>query len=368
SIYSNQSTQSMPPSSFDTCTTSTDTLLVADLSLSDVLTIVKKLPSKSSVDLDGLSYNIIKKGGYPLWYRLYQLFSHSLKLCCIPSAWKLAAVTPIHKSGSKLEITNFRPISVTSCCSRILERIVNSKIVTYLNENRKLLNSQHGFCPGKSTDTILLEFYDYVTYNLDKNKLVDCVYFDYRKAFDTVPHDVLLSRIFDIGIRGNLLEWLSSFLTDRSQKVRISSSFSHRVCVSSGVIQGSVLGPTLFNIFINKIDSSLQYYKILKYADDIRIYLCSNKNASDVSDLHSKLQKDIDNLVQWSSNSGMSFNTNKCFSVSFGSSNFPRTYAICNTPIPLKNTFTDLGVKVSSPLSFKVKQRSKVKYKHIFQI
>ena len=323
-----------------------------EISIDDIKNVLDKIPTKQSVDSDGLSYLILKKGGIPLYLRLLPVFSLSLEVSKVPSSWKVACVTPIFKNGSRQQVNNYRPISVTSCCSRVLERIINNKIVDFLTRQSLLLDTQHGFRFGFSTDTVLLYFYDYVTEYLDKNLIVDSIFFDFKKAFDSVPHSILLSRLLKHGIHGKVFAWIKDFISSRFQVVRIAYSTSRPLPVQSGVIQGSVLGPTLFNIFLNEIDHVIMHCKVLKYADDIRIYLSSSKSISDLSDLQFKIQSDINNIVSWSNASGMSFNINKCFSASFGSSPSKRNYFISDSVIPYKEDFTDLGLRVHSPLSF----------------
>ena len=230
--------------------------------------------------------------------------------------------------------------------------MINRKIVDYLNSNNLIVNSQHGFQAGKSTDTILLSFYDYVTDCLDRNKVIDAIFFDFQKAFDTIPHNVLINKLLSFGFRGQALHWIKDFLSNRHQRVRIGNVCSRSLPVTSGLIQGSVLGPTLFNIFINDIDTRLKHSSILKYADDIRIFNSSPKQLSELLNLKIQTQNDIDSLVRWASDSGMTFNVEKCFSVSFGSSDFLRTYSIDNTVIPVLSSFKDLGILVNSSLSF----------------
>ena len=328
------------------------TLSVIPLTVDDVVQVIRKLPLKSSVDADNLSYKILKNGGFHIAYHIFHLFSLSLELSRVPSSWKCAIIKPIFTKGSKLTVTNYRPINVTSCCSRILERIINTRIIAFLSANDLISQSQHGFLKGKSTDTILIRFYDFVTNAIDQNLLVDSIFFDFRKAFDTVPHSELLSRIHSVGIRGPLLAWITNFLSNRSQKVCIGHSFSRSLPVGSGVIQGSVLGPTLFNIFTNDHDNSFRHCNILKYADDIRIYLAANKSQLSLLDMQRRLQEDIDNLVTWSLHSGLKLNVEKCFSVSFGRHISTRSYVISNCSIPRKTEFSDLGLSVYSSINF----------------
>ena len=324
-----------------------------DLQFDDLRKVLSKLPPKTSIDSDGLSYCLIKNGGPVLCSRLYQLFSLSLELSRIPSSWKTALISPIFKKGSKDCVSNYRPISVTSCCSRVLERVVARKIFEYLRIQNRILSSQHGFWAGRSTDTALVKFYDFVTENMDSSRVVDCIFFDFRKAFDTVPHDLLLSRLYSSGLRGPILSWIKDFVSFRAQRVRIGSSISGSLPVPSGVIQGSVLGPTLFTIFVNEIDKCLKHCNILKYADDMRIFLSSSKDALNICLLERRIQEDIDALVQWATESKMSFNLDKCFFVSFGRHNTSRSYSVCGSPLLYKNRYVDLGIKVDLPFSFK---------------
>ena len=315
--------------------------------------VIDSLQPKKSVDADNLSYLILKNGGQPVIFRLFQMFSVSLETSRIPLSWKTAIVTPIFKKGSKLLVSNYRPVSVTSCCSRILERIVKNKISNFLVTEDKISNSQHGFVAGKSTDTALIKFYDFVTKYVDQGQVVDAIFFDFEKAFDSVPHNLLLSRLHSIGIRNNVLSWLTDFLSNRYQKVKINNSVSSSLPVKSGVIQGSVLGPTLFNIFVDSVDNALQNCHILKYADDTKIF-CSAKNSiDDIRTMQGKIQRDISNIFSWTSTSGLRLNIDKCFSISFGRSDVMRNYTISDRPIPCKSLFSDLGVVVQSPFSFK---------------
>ena len=195
------------------------------LTVEDVFKVLRYLPPKTSIDADGLSYKILKEGGSSLGLQLFQLFSLSLETSRIPSSWKAAIVTPIFKKGSKLLVSNYRPVSVTSCCSLVLERIVKNNITNFLLKEHKITDSQHGFTTGKSTDTILIKFYDYVTNCVDRGLVVDSIFFDFRKAFDTVPHNVLLLRLHSLGIRGSILSWFTDFFRTEVKQLKSSIPF-----------------------------------------------------------------------------------------------------------------------------------------------
>ena len=314
---------------------------------------LSNLQPKTSIDVDGLSYKILKNGGRAVSHYLAQLYSLSLELCRIPASWKTAIVTPLFKTGDKTLAQNYRPVSVTSCCARVFERIINAAINDHLRTNNIIAHTQHGFQEGKSTDTALLQFYNYVSHCNDNRVIVDSVFFDFSKAFDTVPHHVLLRRLETAGIRAPLLHWIDNFLSDRFQKVRVGNFYSSPLPVTSGVIQGSVLGPTFFSIFVDDVDQCLEYCNIVKFADDFRIFLsCSG---SDPSLSRQNMQADINNLVQWAAESGMAFNVSKSFSATFDRSRhpiIPCSFLIGDELIPHRECFRDLGVTVTTPLSF----------------
>ena len=180
-------------------------------------------------------------------------------------------MTPIHKSGPRNKCSNFRPIAITSCVGRIMERVIYRSILEYFESNATLQSTQHGFIPGYSIETAGITFLDLLTRSVDTGKLADAVFLDYAKAFDTVPHSLLLEKLRDHGVAGILLSWISDYLQGRTQVVKINNSFSDPTPIQSGVFQGSVLGPLLFVVFIDDIDSCVSNSAIVKYADDWKL-------------------------------------------------------------------------------------------------
>ena len=173
----------------------------------------------------------------------------------MPEVWKQAFVTPIHKKGERCKAENYCPISLTSTIGKILESIIRDQIYQHLTTNDLLVHNQHGFISGRSCTTQLFHAMDYWTSSLDNNIPVDILYLDFRKAFDTVPHCRLFIKLAAYGIRGKLLDWIKSFLTNRQQKVVLNGASSEWSRVYSGVPQGSILGLLLFNIYVNDIQS-----------------------------------------------------------------------------------------------------------------
>jgi hypothetical protein len=315
-----------------------------------VYTFVRKLPASSSCDMDGLCYLILKKGGMYLAAKLAFLFNRLLKEGAIPDSWRRVMVTPIFKAGPRNQFANYRPVAISSCISRLMERIVVSAIMRFSVDNQLLIPSQHGFRPGFSTETAGIEFLDFITKTLDQRLCVDIAFLDYSRAFDTVPHNILCSKLHRYGISGNLLSWISDFLAERRQVVRIIETLSDTKNIASGVIQGSVLGPLLFLIYTNDLDQTIDFSRIIKYADDIKLFQafpCHDKDTA------SKLQHDLNKIELWSTQNGLSLNTNKTKIMNFGNRNPCNSYSIGNTPLERVDVFKDLGILISSPYGFK---------------
>ena len=272
------------------------------------------------------------------------IFNLSLKLKQVPSDWKHANVAPIFKKGDKFDPGNYRPISLTSQVCKILESILRDNIVNHLTSHSLLLQSQHGFTKGRSCLTNLLLFLEDVTKAIDEGKPMDVVYLDFSKAFDKVPHQRLLHKIDSHGIGGNVAAWIREWLHSRKQKVVLNGEHSKLQEVLSGVPQGSVLGPTLFLIFVNDIDTTISSH-IQKFADDCKVYLSVPSEVEIAT-----LQQDISNLCQWSKDWQMVFNVKKCKVLRVGHNNVHHGYSINGEVLQSVTEETDLGVIISNDL------------------
>ncbi len=262
-------------------------------------------PNKASGP-DGISPRVLKQLSREIAPIVTIIFRKSLSSGVVPSDWKSAYVAPVFKKGRKYDAINYRPISLTSICCKIMEHIVVSHIMNHGDRHSILYKLQHGFRRCLSCETQLIDFVDDITKNLDDNKQTDIIVMDFAKAFDKVNHSLLLHKLDHYGIRGEVNRWLESFLTNRSQQVVVGGEKSDSVPVGSGVPQGSVLGPSLFLFYINDIQARL-HSKVRLFADDTIIYLVITSPAD-----AAKLQEDLDLLSLWEERWMMSFHPDKC--------------------------------------------------------
>ena len=238
---------------------------------------------------------------------LHFIFEQSLNTGDLPAEWTLANVAPIFKKGSKLQAVNYRPVSLTCISCKLFEHIVCKHILGHLEDHEILTDLQHGFRSGRSCETQLITtFHDIASAYNKKGSQIDIAVLDFSKAFDTVPHDGLLSKLKHYGIDDKIWLWISNFLKQRKQRVVVDGIQSDLVTVDSGVPQGTVLGPILFLLHINDLPSVISS-KVRLFADDCLVYR-EIKNRQD----QIALQKDLNLLENWGSKWGMRFNAAKC--------------------------------------------------------
>ena len=324
--------------------------------LHKILKTLQNLNGNTAMGPDNIHPLLLKNCATQLAYPLHIIFTRALDEGLLPSDWKSSMVIPIFKKGVRYDPLNYRPISLTSVCGKVFERILCEHLTTYLESNSILSPDQFGFRASRSTSDQLLLVYDYVSKHMDDGGVVDVILFDFSKAFDVVVHSLLLSKLQYLGIDGQILQSIHSFLTNRSMRVRVFNQLSTAKPVLSGVPQGSVLGPLLFLVYINSICSSLSCrYKI--FADDLKIYACVRyPNKPSLAPSSSNVvQGDINELYSTASSWGLYMNVKKCavlrFTRSFANPS-PPTYSLNGTPIPCVESSSDLGVLIDTGLKF----------------
>ena len=344
SVFITEDTSSLPTPVAMFTKSNNEKLRIDEISEDDINQHLRNLDPNKSTGADKISSRLLRECKEELRLPLKILFNRSLSEGIVPSHWKCANVTPIFKKGNKSEAGNYRPISLTSVVIKILEKIIRDKITAFLDKFRLILNTQHGFRNNRSCLTNLLEFFNYIFSNYDERIPSDIIYLDFRKAFDTVPHERLLIKLKAHGIGDKLCAWIKSWLTNRKQRVVINGEASDWLKVTSGVPQGSVLGPLLFLIYINDLDCGITS-KISKFADDTKL----GGKVVTRNDCEA-IQRDLDNLSAWSRKWLLNFNGDKCKVMHVGQNNIKYSYKLQEKNLLKVTEEKDLGVIVRSDL------------------
>ena len=326
---------------------SSELLKIENVTIEDVRVAIKSLNGTLTAGHDQLPAFLIKDCAFHLAPAIQLILNLILKNNSYPNCWKISKITPVFKNGNKSDISNYRPVSLLSNLSKIFESIIHRRLLTHLSSIISI--SQHGFMPGRSTTTNLLQICQFVSSALDRRSQVDVIYTDLSKAFDSICHKRLIMKLNRLNFHSSLVLLISSYLGNRSFYVTYNGfSSTHHKC-SSGVPQGSILGPFLFLLYINDLISSINC-PILAYADDIKIF-SEIKDISDCIALQSSLEK-IDN---WSKCNGLHLNINKCAVVRYSKCrikvNF--NYSVDSTDLKVVSEVKDLGVIFDQTLSFR---------------
>ena len=319
------------------------TSIIGDLEITEenVKSLLIKLDKSKSMGPDGVHPKLLstlaKNSEFVTSITL--LFKKCFETSSIPSQWKTANVRALHKKGSKTDPSNYRPISLTCIICKVYEKLIRTHILEHVAD--KITRKQHGFTIGKSCLSNLLESVDFINDMLAKGECVDIFYLDFQKAFDTVPHYRLLEKLSFFGITDKTLLAVKDFLSNRTFNVVVGNQKSESHPVSSGIPQGSVLGPLLFVLYINDLPDGLLSCVSL-FADDLKMYAsAANKDT---------IQNDLNMLVIWQDKWLLKFNTKdlKCKVLHIGKGNPCNQYYLEDSLLPIVLTEKDLGVLVSN--------------------
>lgn len=283
---------------------------------------------------------------------LTRLINSSFETGVFPHQLKIAKVVPIHKGGSKTDVSNYRPISLLSSFSKIFEKIMHKRVSNFLENNNILYDMQYGFRSGRSCEHAILKAKNEILAALSKKQIAMLLLIDFSKAFDLVDHDILLEKLHNYGIRGIAHKWFQSYLHNREQFVNISGNHSTQQRLKYGVPQGSILGPLLFIIYINDIPNVSKLVKFILYADDANIIITGD-SISEISEIYGELSRA---LSTWVGTNELVLNIKKTnymlFSRSRDSSYSSFTPKFNNIPIERKTVARFLGVLIDEKLTW----------------
>ena len=296
-----------------------------------VLKLLNALSINKATGLDGIPSRFVRDSASIIVSPLTHIINLSIIQGVVPDDLKIARVVPLFKKNDKTEVGNYRPVSILSIISKVVEKVVYEQIETYLDEKKLLYDFQSGFRGRFSTDTCLIHLTDFIKFEMDKGNLVGMVLLDLQKAFDTVDHGILLMKMEALGFNQDIIRWFRSYLSDRKQLVDVSGILSSSSTISCGVPQGSILGPLLFLIYVNDMSGAINN-KLLLYADDSAILVADKK----ISTIESLLQNELEVISEWLVDNKLSLHLGKTESILFGSKSRLRSQS--NLRISCKGT------------------------------
>lgn len=307
SSYQQPSSQLNPHSFFITPTTE-----------NEIIQVVKNLKNKKSSGIDNFTVSCIKYISREIAPVLTHIINLSFEHGIFPEKLKICSVVPIYKKVSSIKLDNIRPISLVSVFSKILEKIMKTRLINFLDRLKFHSNFQFGFMKGKSTEEAILSVTDRIYSSMNSKEKATGLFIDFKKAFDLVDHSVLLTKLERTGVRGNALKWFSSFLNNRTQQVKVSNILSSPLIVKAGVPQGSVISANLFLVFINDLLQLPFHGQISAFADDIALFY----SYTDSFNAWQMISEDLNTIRNWCFINKMQVNVSKTKYVNFSHNSF----------------------------------------------
>ncbi len=329
------------------------TIFLNETDPGEVASLIHKLDVTKSGDIYDINPRLVKDAGPSLATNLSIIFNLSLQSGTFPQLLKTAKVIPVYKAESKMLASNYRPISLLPIIGKLLEKIIFARLTSFIQKYSILFKRQYGFQTGKSTEHAHIDIQNSILNSLEKKETPCCLFLDFAKAFDTVNHSILLQKLNHYGIRGNALQLLESYLTDREQCVQVNNTISDFDFIKHGVPQGSILGPLLFLLYINDIAESSPLLDFYLFADDTTIFLSD----SDTARLEQTLNTELAHVSSWLIANKLSLNVGKSNILLFRQSNKqpppPINITIDGLPVDEKEHAKYLGIIIDNKLNFK---------------
>ena len=324
-----------------------------EIEIKDVLSKLQRISCDSNNDVLGFDSRLLLACRDVITPVLTKLFNASLSRSIVIDDWKFARVSPVYKNkGDISEMANYRPISVIGHIAKVFESIIHKQLLNYFTLNNFITNDQSAYLASHNTQTALHRVIDDCIDNVSSKTFTGICSFDIRKCFDSIDHDLLLTKVQFYGIKENTLEWFKSYLSERNQVVKLNNELSEKQIVTTGVPQGSVLGPLLFVIFVNDISQHVGTATTNLYADDTLIY-CSGDTIANVQE---ELQNSIDNVYEWYRRNNIVINTEKsCTMVVRSRRNVPNCAIdiyVDNCQIKQVDVMNYLGLEIDEALTW----------------
>ncbi len=330
----------------------TSSMFLMPTDVIEVKETISAMKDGKSAGHDQFSTKIIKLTIDELVEPLVYIINSSLTIGCVPDDMKVAKVIPIYKKDDNHYFSNYRPISLLSIFSKLLEKIMAKRLLSFLSKHNVLIPQQFGFRTAHSTELALAYLIHKLTKKMENKEFIIGVFLDLSKAFDTVDHTILLHKLELHGVRGNAYNWFNSFIVERKQYVHYQNISSGMQIITCGVPQGSVLGPILFTLYINDLVHASSALELLLFADDTNVF-CSDKN---LQHLTLKINTELQKLSIWFASNKLSLNISKTNYMIIKPYQrrieFEHRIELCGHPIKRVSRVKFLGVLLSDSLSW----------------
>ena len=284
-----------------------DSLYLNPVTEEEIFKLIKDEKRDKACGFDNISINFVKDVAHHLLKPITCIFNCSLSTGIFPQDLKTARVIPLFKAGDPEVFSNYRPVSILPCFSKLLEKVFHNRLSEYVNVNKMLFNGQYGFRKNCSTTFALLDLMEDITKAIDDKKFTVGLFIDLKKAFDTIDHEILLKKLYFYGVRGTAYNWIESYLSSRFQYCCYNSVSSAKLPISCGVPQGSILGPLLFILYINDMANVSTLLKFIIFADDTNIFY-SHKSLVEIQKV---MNTELCKLSLWFKCSKLSLNVLK---------------------------------------------------------
>ena len=306
-----------------------------------------------SSGIKDIAAKVFKDAFLVLVPQLVYMFNLSLNKGLFPDGWKKATIIPLYKGGVKTEVSNYRPVSLLPLPGKLLEKVVHAQLSSFLEKNKVISEKQGGFRKGFSTSTSIADLTDELFTNINKGLVSLAAFIDLRKAFDTVDHTILLSKLKCYGVSRNNLEWCTNYLSNRSQSTLANGVLSPEHKITCGVPQGSVIGPLFFILYVNDIQSAIRGSRTQLYADDTVIYAAGEDKVAAAR----KLQPALNQFSSWCKANKLTLNAAKTKLMVFGTRYKVKksrdvVVRVGGTPLQVVPSYKYLGFTLDSTLSF----------------
>ena len=316
--------------------------------------LIDEIDITKSSGIDNISSNCLKDALSVLVPHLCHIFNLSIEFSTFPLKWKIATIVPLYKGGGNDDVSNFRPVSLLPVPGKILEKLVHSHMMEFFEINNILSEYQFGFRKNHSTIDSIATLVENILHSVNEGEVTLAAFIDLKKAFDTVNHNILLEKLYYMGIRGPILIWIKSYLANRMQRTICNGKLSGLNDIKCGVPQGSIIGPLFFLVYVNDLKNVLMNNNYQLYADDTVIY-CTKKSFEEAN---VDLQNILDKFGVWCSENALTINVKKTKVMAFGSKNNikkdkGKNLLLNGEKISLVPTFKFLGVFLDQTLNFR---------------